>query len=149
MARDLGQHLAVTNSTLAKQLYERNLLRSTELRTRQTYQVRRTIAGSRVSVLHLATTALDPPGGRGAPTRPTKHPTTSGPAATLTEAPTGRAGQVTPPPNPPPAPAHDTPDPSPGARPPQPARPGPTNPPTQGHLPMADRGPGAPEPDAG
>jgi hypothetical protein len=84
----------VTTTTLAKQLHERNLLRSTELRSRQTYLVRRTVSSSRVSVLHLAATALDPPTDNRAPTPPTEHPTSQDSATTRTETATGRTGQV-------------------------------------------------------
>ena len=96
VAQDLGEHLGVTTSTLAKQLHERNLLRSTELRTRQTYAVRKTISGSRLSVLHLPAAALDPPVGSPSPTGPTERPTSQATVTAPPETGAGRTGQVAP-----------------------------------------------------
>lgn len=53
-----GAGIGATAETLRKRLYEKGLLISTELATRQRYTIRKSLAGSRRPVLHLAHTSF-------------------------------------------------------------------------------------------
>jgi hypothetical protein len=59
MARDMNESLATSEQTLKKRLSEKGLLASVDTK-RETLTVRRTIAGSKMAVLHFLTTTILP-----------------------------------------------------------------------------------------
>lgn len=59
MARDMNEPFATSEQTLKKRLFEKGLLASVEAK-RETLTVRRTIAGSKISVLHFLRSTLLP-----------------------------------------------------------------------------------------
>ncbi|MGD1092678.1 MAG: DUF3854 domain-containing protein [Bryobacteraceae bacterium] len=59
MARDMNEPFATSEQTLKKRLFEKGLLASVEAK-RETLTVRRTIAGSKISVLHFLRDTLLP-----------------------------------------------------------------------------------------
>lgn len=94
VAGDLGQHLAISPSVLAKGLHERGQLMCTDLEGRGTYKIRRTFGDRRRQVLHLSLSALEPDQRGSDPTSPTGDPTSEEPGAAGTEDRPGRTGRI-------------------------------------------------------